>query len=67
MTRRTGVGGRRDQVVDLQMILAVLSYAYAKGTVSSRRIAWKLEEYVVYVVLAAGKSWKDCGVPRPHW
>jgi transposase len=46
--------GRRNQPFDPQMMVAVLLYAYATGTFSSRRIARKLEEDVAYRVLAAG-------------
>ena len=46
--------GRRNQPFDPQMMVTVLLYAYATGTVSSRRIARKLEEDVAYRVLGAG-------------
>ena len=46
--------GRRNQPFDPQMMVTVLVYAYATGTLSSRRIARKLEEDVAYRVLAAG-------------
>tara|TARA_R110002074_G_scaffold400618_2_gene596492 strand:+ start:7523 stop:8008 length:486 start_codon:yes stop_codon:yes gene_type:complete len=36
------------------MLLKVLIYAYGTGLFSSRKIAWKLEEYVAFRVLAAG-------------
>lgn len=46
--------GRRNQPFDPQMMVAVLLYAYATGTYSSRRIAKKLYEDVAYRVVAAG-------------
>ena len=46
--------GRRNQPFDPQMMVAVLLYAYATGTFSSRKIARKLHEDVAYRVLGAG-------------
>jgi len=46
--------GRRNAPFDPQMMLRVLLYGYVTGTVSSRRIAQKLQEDVAYRVLAAG-------------
>lgn len=45
--------GRRNQPFDPRMLVKVLLYVYATGTISSRRIARRLEEDVAYRVLAA--------------
>ena len=46
--------GRRNSPFDPRMMVKILTYAYATGTFSSRKIAKKLEEDVAFRALCAG-------------